>query len=589
MCGIGGLVRYDAPVDRDVLDAMRARLRHRGPDGEGARVLPHCGVVHTRLALLDVAGGMQPRVSPDGRFTLVYNGEVYGLDALRRALAPSWDFATRGDAEVVLAAFATWGERCVERLDGMFALFVWDARTETGFAARDRLGVKPFVYAWDGERFAFASEAKALLPAMRSAPRADREALIEVLVAPCFSGVERPAFAGMEHLAPGSTLRITRDGVTTDRWWRYPLTADATDGDATLAARVGDALDRAVRRTLAADVPVGVFLSGGLDSTAIAAIARRAGAAPPAFTVRFDDHGRADGGASRIVVSDDLPFAREAARALDLDATEVPVERDGLDADLDAVAEANDALPAWEQEVAQSRLARAAAVRVKAVLVGDAADETHFGYHFLHDPVATEAPARILERFADAPLRPGLLDRPREHFDARYRALARALGHRWGTARERTLATACLVVERWLPRLLHNGDVHTMAWGLEARVPFADAELLALAGTIPPEAAMRDGVEKRVLREALRDVVPEAVRTRTKSALPKDLGDHTRYQRLCAREIVRSGDLLSPLLNLDVLRVWCDERTPLAERERALLFRVICLARWARRWGVRTD
>lgn len=587
MCGIGGEVRYDAPARGDVLAAMRDRLRHRGPDGEGTAVAPHCALVHTRLALLDRAGGAQPMTSPDGRFTLVYNGEVYELDALRRELAASWDFATRSDAEVVLAAYAAWGEHCVRHLEGMFAFFVWDRLTETGFAARDKLGVKPFVYAWDGDSLAFASEAKALLPALRSPPRANLEALLEVLVAPCFSGVEAPAFEGMSHLPPGSLLRVSRAGLTVERWWRYELTGDSRESDAALAARVGESLERAVRRTLAADVPVGVFLSGGLDSTALAAYARRAGFAPRAFTVRFDDHARADAGASRIVVSDDLPFAREAARSLSLDATEVAVPRAELDADLDAVALANDALPAWEQEVAQSRLAREASRHVKAVLVGDAADETHFGYHFLHDAVATEGPSRILERFADAPVRPDVMARPRDHFDAKYRALVGALGHRWDTPRERAMATACLVVERWLPRLLHNGDVHTMAWSLEARVPFADGELLEAARRVSPEAAMHGGVEKAVLRGALRGVIPEVVRTRTKSALPKDLGDGGRYQRLCAKEIARSGDVIGAVLDVDALRRLCEERSTPTERDRALLFRVVCLARWARRWGVR--
>lgn len=221
------------------------------------------------------------------------------------------------------------------------------------------------------------------------------------------------------------------------------------------------------------------------------------------------------------------------------------------------------------------------------MLVGDAADETHFGYHFLHDPVATEGPAHILERFADAPVRPDVMPRPREHFDAKYRRLVGALGHRWETPHERAMATACLVVERWLPRLLHNGDVHTMAWSLEARVPFADGELLEVARRVSPEAAMRGGVEKAVLRGALRGVIPEVVRVRTKSALPKDLGDGRRYQALCTKEIARSGDVLGAVLDVDALRRLCDERTTPTERDRALLFRVVCLARWARRWGVR--
>jgi asparagine synthase (glutamine-hydrolysing) len=590
MCGIAGIVRYDVPAatQRTRLERMRARLRHRGPDGAGTHIADHAALAHTRLALVDAAGGAQPMLSPDGRYAIVYNGEVYNLAELRAALAPDWRFRTRSDAEVVLAAYAAWGEDCPRRLDGMFAFFVWDVRHARGFGARDRLGVKPFVYASDGRELLFASEAKALLPVLPAPPRARLEPLLEVLAAPAFSGVERPLFEGLEYLAPGHCLRVDRDCVSTWAWGDYDLGGPFLDDAGEAAARVREALARSVAGALEADAPVGLFLSGGLDSTLLAALARRAGAAPTAFTIAFADQARYDYERSRIVTSDDGPFARLAAERLGLAQEIVPVERDGLAADLRALARANDALPAWEQEIAQHHLARAAARRGwKAVLVGDAADETHYGYHFLLDAAATERPARILERFAAPAIRADVMPDPIAHFDDKYRALAVAAGHRWDTPRARMLATTWLIVKRWLPRLLHNGDLHGMAHGLEARVPFAGAEVLAAARVVPPELALEGGVEKSVLRAAARGLVPDEIARRRKSALPKDQHVETIYRREAARLLDETGDLVGGVVDVPRLRALCDAAHPLVENERALLFRVIGLVHWARAYEVR--
>ncbi|MBI5515621.1 MAG: asparagine synthase (glutamine-hydrolyzing) [Deltaproteobacteria bacterium] len=589
MCGLAGVVGYDLPEASRAERArrLRDRLRHRGPDGEGLVSLPHASLAHTRLALVDAEGGAQPRASPDGRFTLVFNGEVYNLPELRAELSPGWDFRSRSDAEVVLAAFAAWGERCVPRLEGMFSFFVWDAVTEEGFAARDLLGVKPFVYATEPRGMVFASEAKGLLALLPGPPRAHREALLEALVAPCFSGVERPLFEGMQLLPPGHCLRVTREGVRVWRWGRHALTGPYAHDRRALASRVREALDRAVARTLQADHPVGLFLSGGLDSSLLAHLACRQGARPRAFTVRFEDQDRYDYTRSHIVGSDDTPFALACAERLGLEHHLVPVERARLDGDLDDLCRHNDALPVWEQELAQHHLARAASRRVKAVLVGDAADETHYGYHFLLDPEATAGPEAILRRLGGAPVKASVMARPIEHFSEKYRILAQDSGHRWEGPEARLLATSFLVLERWLPRLLHNGDAHTMAHGLEARVPFADRGLLAVASAVPPSEALAGATEKSLLREAARAVLPEDLRLRKKSALPKDQGAGSAYQRLAARAIADEGDLLGAVLDLDALRTLSAPEHRPDERERALLFRVLCLARWARIHGVR--
>lgn len=585
MCGIGGIVRFEGGIDRERarLERMRDRLRHRGPDGEGIHVSERAGLVHTRLALVDAEGGAQPFLSADGRYVLVYNGEVYDASDLRAELEDEWTFRTRSDAEVVLAAYARWGQACVEHLNGMFAFFVWDTAREIGFAARDLLGVKPFVYAMDADAFVFASEAKAVLAALPGKPRARMDALLEWLVVPCFSGVESPMFEGLEYLAPGHVLHVTRGGVRVERWGAHEL-HDSSERMA--ASDLSDVLERAVRRTLVADAPVGVFLSGGLDSTAIAALARRAGATPAAFTIALDDHDRYDYARSRMVVSDDEPFAALVAESLGLDRTRVAASRATLAADLVALATTNDALPAWEQELAQHRLAQAATRTCKAVLVGDAADETHYGYHFLLDAEATRAPRGIIERFVSPIVRQDVLADPVAHFDAKYRALTEDAGHGWDTPIERLLATTWLILARWLPRLLHNGDIHCMAHSLEARVPFADVELLALARAIAPRDALRDGVEKAVLREALVGVVPEAIRTRRKSALPKDLGAAPHYQREATRVLDEDAHALGSIVDIERARALCTPARTLDEREQALLFRIVTLAHWRRAFDV---
>jgi asparagine synthase (glutamine-hydrolysing) len=582
MCGIAGLVRFDggaqAERTRGRARAMRAALRHRGPDGEGEALLADAILEHTRLALLDRVGGAQPMSTPDGRYTIVYNGEVYNHSELRGRL--SCVFRTRSDAETVLAAFVAWGPECVRSFNGMFAFFVWDAELRRGFAARDPLGVKPLAYAWDGLEFAFASEAHVVARARDVPVRAHAGAILEYLVAPCFSGVERPMFDGVEYLPPGHWLELGPGGPTLRRYYRFTV-GDQDPGPGDAALREG--LDRAVRRACRADEDIGVFLSGGLDSTAIAALAARALAAPPpAFTIAFAGMAGYDYARSTIVVSDDLPYAELAARALGSPLTIVQAPRGELAADLERIAATNDALPAWEQELAQDRLARAAAATgLKAVLVGDAADETHFGYHFLLDPAATASPRAILQRFGAVPVRRDVLADPLAEFSDRYSAWMRP-----GAAlREQIAGTTALIVERWLPRLLHNGDIHGMRVGLEARVPFADIELLALAAAVSPTAGLADG-EKTRLRGALRGVVPEAIRTRRKSALPKDQGAAAVYQREAARLLADPPALVRALVDLDALRPLLDPSRPPGEWERAALFRVIVLCHFSHHHGI---
>ncbi|HEX2570369.1 MAG TPA: asparagine synthase (glutamine-hydrolyzing) [Polyangia bacterium] len=586
MCGIAGILRYDAPPEEERALRLQRALRHRGPDGQGLVRAGAACLVHTRLALLDLTGGGQPMTSPDGRYVLTYNGEVYNHRELAAELAASWPLRTRSDAEVVLAVCATWGLAALARLNGMFALCLWDRERNEALLARDRLGVKPLVYAHTPHGLLFASEAKAIVAALDQRPAAHAEAVLEYLVAPCFSGVEHSMFEAIEHLLPGHALRVSHAGTETVRWWRYAITPEPTDPVPALQ----DALAQAVPRTLLADVPVGAYLSGGIDSTLICALAARE-APLYVYTVAFPEQERYDYARSTIVLSDDGPAAAQAAQALGLTQALVPVARERLAEDIAALARIDDALPAWEQELAQHHLARAASRRFKAVLVGDVADETHYGYHFLLDEAAVRAPEVILRRLGSAPVRRDRLADPVAYFGARYRALMASAVGEADDLDTRRRATTQLIVERWLARLLHNGDIHAMAFGLEARVPFADIDLLAQAARIGPDLGMKHGIEKWALREAARGLVPEAIRTRRKSALPKDQGTAALLQREALRVLDESSPFLGEYLDLAAVRTLAraplTPAHPLTEAERAVLFRVIALARWAEHYHVR--
>lgn len=579
MCGVAGIVRFDAPPDEAAARAMMRALRHRGPDGEGVMCARSACLAHTRLALVDRERGAQPMASRDGRWRLTFNGQVYDHAELREELRHAWDFETRCDAEVVLAACATWGWReAVRRFNGMFAFFLWDETREEGVLVRDRLGVKPAVWtALEDGGVAFASEAKALLAAGLVRPRAHEASLVEWLVAPCFSGVAHSMFDRIEHVPAGSALVVRRGARQIDPWWRWSFEPDER---ADHAARIAERLPRAVELAMRADVPVAAFLSGGLDSTALCALARP----DTVYTVRFEDQERFDYARGAIVSSDDGPFAELAATELGLRRVDVPVARSGAREDLRALAAADDALPAWEQELAQRHLARAVARTHKAVLVGDAADETHWGYFFLLDEDAVRTPETIVRRLGSVPLAREPVDQARAHIVAQYMDLASIAGHPWD--RDPLLATGWLVIARWLARLLHNGDVHAMAFGVEARVPFADTALLELARRVPPRRALEGGVEKRVLREALRGIVPEAIRARRKSALPKDQGN-ARVLKEAARDAVESSRFVREWIDAGAIRRLAAEERVCTEAERAILFRAACLGEWADVYGVR--
>lgn len=591
MCAIAGILDFSLDADPSAsagkVRRMIRRQRHRGPDDEGCFQDGPCTLGAARLAQIDREKGAQPMRSPDGRYVIVFNGEIHNHQALRAELSLHWPFTTRSDTEVLLAAFVTWGREALHRLNGMFAFFIWDAHTRRGFAARDRLGVKPFVWmSLPRGGLAFASEAKALVDLLPSSPVANEEAILEYLVAPCFSGVRTSMFEGIHHLQPGHWLSLDESGLQQGEWWHYDLHR-AIDLDADgLASAMHDLLPHAVQRTLDADAPAAVLLSGGLDSTLVAALAKEHGVTQ-AYTIAFEGQEAFDYARALMVKSDDLPCSIQAASVIGLQHRIVPVSRASLAEDMRTLAVQNDALPAWEQELAQHHLARAlAADGHRAVLVGDAADETHYGYGFMLDDQSISHSSKLLERFGTPPLNAAMQPRA-ALIPAHLTSMMREAGHQDQTRAERLRGITHLVTRLWLPRLLHNGDVHMMAHGVEARVPFADAELLDLAVRVHPELALKDGVEKSLLRESARGLMPEAARMRRKSSLSKDDGSAAVLKTEAAHALDVSAAFLGRWLDLPALHQLCSPSHDLAEMQRALLFRIICLHHWAAAYHVR--
>jgi asparagine synthase (glutamine-hydrolysing) len=590
MCGIGGVLfhrdddngprrgRPAPPFSRVLLE----RLAHRGPDGRGVYVDDGVALVHTRLALSDPGGGAQPLQTPDGRFVVVVNGEIYNHASLRRSLSARGAlFRTRCDAEVLLWALAIDGVDGVDQLEGEYAFCFFDVVARTAFLGRDPLGVKPLVVAEHAGAVWFASEVKALRAVLPKSPELRVDVVVEALVCPALLGEAVP-WSGIDNVPAGAVVAVDGDGsrIVRRAGFRRPIAAPTPE-------LLREALASAVRDRMVADAAVGAFLSGGVDSSAIvqAALSSSTSSAPlPCFSIRFDE-GHA-GLAGSIVSGDDVPFSEQLARAWPIELVRVHAGRASLVDDIDALGASADRLVAWEQELTQRALARSASTRVKAVLVGDAADETHFGYAFALAPEVCASPRAFMDRFGAKRrrrlLRPELLPIACR-LETTHRSIAEQAGTPFGDdvgTNRRAMTT--LLQQRWLPRLLHNGDLHTMAFGLEARVPFADRRVLDVAAGVPLEQGFVDDdrvPEKHFLRRAVAPWLPPAIVSRRKSALPRDEGLGPLFrQRLRERLLDEERRArLAVFINVPALEAAIDPAVDVDDAGRAILFSLLAL------------
>lgn len=560
MCGIVGIVKFDPreTVDEPRLKLMRDVLRHRGPDGEGLLIDGPVGLGHRRLAIVDVAGGHQPMANEDETAWIVYNGETYNHAALRPELeARGHRYRTRSDTETILHLYEEDGERCVERLRGMFAFAVWDRSRGRVLLARDRLGIKPLYYACTDQELLFASEIKAILAAGSVRPALNGAVLPEFLATRFVSGGET-FFRGVHKLLPGRTLSWSLgDGLRERRYWRLPVETD--DASATLEQRAGELqrrLAQAVRSHLMSDVPLGLFLSGGLDSSGLAALmAPMVTERIRTFAVGFSDP-----------EANELAWARLAARAVGAEHREVVVSPGEFVDALPQLVWHEDEPIAFPASVPLYFVSRLAREHVKVVLSGEGADELFLGYPWyritlwnerlgrayraalpralrrgvsgligsLPRPVRRYAgrsflalepgPAGLLyENFAVFPtgLQQRLLADPspgviRDPFAETLRCYAEGPG---GTAERTSRAD----LQTYLVELLMRQDAMSMAASVESRVPYLDHELVEHVLAMPTRYKLRGGRTKAVLRAALRGSVPSEILGRRKMGFPVPL------------------------------------------------------------------
>jgi asparagine synthase (glutamine-hydrolysing) len=522
MCGICGEIRFDhSAPDRTRIQAMMARLERRGPDSSGIHLSRNTGLGHRRLAIIDLSEkAAQPMVDEARGLSLVFNGTIYNYPELRETLiAKGHRFVSSGDTEVILKAYAEWGVDCLQRLHGMFAFAIRDENNGKLILARDRVGIKPLYYAHNDRRLLFASTTQALLAADGAIDTAiDAAALHNLFSLHAVVPAPRTILKGIRKVRPAHYLVFSDDGnVEEKRYWKLTATrpAEAMQEEEWIRA-IHDALRRSVERRLRiADVPVGVLLSGGIDSSLLVALLSEAGAKNlKTFSVGFEDQPEEKGNEfeySDAVVS---RYATDHHRFL------VPNE-----AVLPRLAEAfrQMAEPMFAQDaVAFYLLAEVVSKQVKVVQSGQGADEVFGGYFWY--PLMQHSITRGVRRFSE------------HYFDRDHDEYLETVDERFHTddVTSRLLADLLDDVEadEYLDRVLavdvttlivddpvKRVDNMTMAWGLEARVPFLDQEVIELAATMPPEFKLAGG-GKYVLKQIARGLLPDSVIDRRKGYFP---------------------------------------------------------------------
>jgi asparagine synthase (glutamine-hydrolysing) len=578
MCGICGAInlRGEAIPDLDRrLRVMNDLIAHRGPDDSGVWVHErgHVGLGHRRLSIIDLEHGHQPMTDRAGRW-ITYNGEVYNYPELRREIGGG--FETSCDTEVVLRAHDRWGTDSLQRLRGMFAHAIWDEPSHELVCARDRFGIKPFYYAVVDDVFYFASEAKALLPMLPSI-ETDLEGLKDYLAFQfCLAG--KTLFKGIRELQPGHVLRIRRGAASPQRYWEVYYDVDFEHTEGYFEERIEHLLAESVHLHMRSDVPISAYLSGGVDSSAVASLAAGEQDGLDAFTGKFSEDPRYD----------ESGYARLLATQRGLALHEVDIGVENFIENIESVAYHMDYPAAGPGCFPQYMVSKAAAERVKVILGGQGGDEIFGGYtryliaYFeqcikgaiegtLHDGNFVVTYESIIPNLvALRNYKPMLQDFWREglfeDLDARYFRLinrshhieeeidTEALGDYspFGTFQEifngENVGHEAYFdkmthfdFKTLLPALLQVEDRVSMAHGLESRVPLLDHRLIELAATIPADLKFKDGEMKHVLRRSLRSVVPDQILDRTdKMGFPVPLSE---WLNDGAREFV--ADILS--------------------------------------------
>jgi len=561
MCGICGIFHRDSNsrVERSVLAGMNLQIVHRGPDDEGMFIDGNVGLAMRRLSIIDLQSGHQPMANEDQNLWIVYNGEIYNHRELRDGLeSRGHRYRTRSDTETILHLYEEYGADCVDHLRGMFAFAIWNKRDRRLFVARDRLGIKPLYYWHDGRTFLFGSEIKAILahPGVRT--EFNKSVLAEYLAFGYIAGPDT-LFAGIQKLLPGHTLKVSETGqIQIQQYWDLAFEQDTDEHPRDYyVKRYRELIEESVGSHLMSDVPLGVFLSGGLDSSVVAALATRARGGPiKTFSVGYAEDAFSE-----------LPYARRVAEHIESEHHEVRLSCEEFFAALPELIWHEDEPLAWPSSVSLYFVSRLARQHVTVVLTGEGADETLAGYtryaFMLKNSVADSFYRALTSASLRKLVRDGIdrshllanLHRKVEHtflvrdgaawssfyFDNFYSAFTAdeqkelladevvdgtgdayaSSMHYWnkstGNMLHRLLYTD---IKTYLGELLMKQDQMSMAASIESRVPFLDHRLVEFAATIPARYSIKGLSGKAILKSAAEDLLPKSIIHRTKMGFP---------------------------------------------------------------------
>jgi len=521
MCGICGELRFDKqPARLETVQRMMDKLTRRGPDSAGHFRDGVLALGHRRLSIIDLSErANQPMRDDKLGLSIVFNGTIYNYPQLRdELLSKGYSFFSSGDTEVIIKAYAEWGEACVERLHGMFAFAIWDSKNQVLFLARDRLGIKPLYYSRTQGQFRFASNTQALLAAGGVDTSIDPVALHHQFTLHAVIPAPRTILNGIRKLPPGYIMTVRPDGSSSSRpYWelRSCRPAQAKTEQEWIDA-IHEKLKQAVeKRKVIADVPVGVLLSGGLDSSLLVGLLAEAGVSDlRTFSIGFEDIGEEKGS--------EFEYSDQVVERFNTQHHKIHIPNADV---LKRLPEAvqNMAEPMFGQDaVAFYLLSEQVSKQIKVVQSGQGADEVFGGYFWY--PLMNQASGTDLERFAH-----NYFDRDHDEFlemvTDRYQGedyTGRYVAQRFASIqgdefmdRVFNLDVTTLIVDDPVKRV----DNMTMAWGLEARVPFLDHELVELAAQMPPQLKLKDN-GKYVLKAIARGLLPDAVIDRPKGYFP---------------------------------------------------------------------
>jgi asparagine synthase (glutamine-hydrolysing) len=557
MCGICGIVNFDpsATVDPSLLRRMTSALFHRGPDDSGYLLEKNVGLGHRRLSIIDLSGGKQPIFNEDRSAAIIFNGEIYNYaDLTKDLISRSHQFTTHSDTETILHAYEEYGDRCVDQLRGMFAFAIWDQKRQQLFAARDRLGVKPFYYFHGKTFFAFSSELKSLLE-MSGVPRELDMQSLDLYLSLRYVPGPRTMFRNIYKLQPGHRLKLSGGKLHIEKYWDLPVATSQNRNDNDVLREFNELLEESVRLRLISEVPLGVFLSGGLDSSTILATMSKITNRKriKTFSVGYDS------ATSEEESANEFDYARLVAQKFGSEHHEYRV----------GAQEFCDAIPKliWhlDEPVADPSciplyfISKAAREQITVVLSGEGADETLAGYSIYQKMLHIEKFQKIVRLpgcslagrvgawFPDAKF--GRFSQlAAQPLESQYRGVSRAF-HPWmrqqllksfgdegfeklldkqfapywkATGGRNSLDRMLyLDTKVWLADdILLKADKMSMAHSLEMRVPFLDHKLVEFAAKLPTKFKLRGGSGKFLLRKAMSGQLPEEIIRRPKKGFP---------------------------------------------------------------------